>query len=349
LERKDVDVLELVEHLVGMQAQVPMDPYTGLWARIDNFRPQELGRLIEEREAVRMPLMRTTVHLVSAPDALMLRPLFQPVLTRTLRSTQFGKDVAGMEMEPLLTAATALVEERPRTKRELRQLLGPLWPKRNANSMVQAVHYLMPLLQVPPRGVWGARGEPRWTTARAWLGRDPDPDPSPDEMVLRYLGAFGPAGVMDVQAWCGLTKLGEVVERLRPRLRTFRNEQGRELFDLPDAPRPPADTPAPVRFLPEYDNVLLSHADRSRFDPGDHPPLASGHGGFFAMALIDGRGGAIWSLRRSGAAADLLVEPFVKLSRAQHAELEEEAARLMAFLAADAGTQEIRVIPIPRL
>jgi len=140
-----------------------------------------------------------------------------------------------------------------------------------------------------------------------------------------------------------------VVERLKPRLRTFRNEQGRELFDLPDAPRPPADTPAPVRFLPEYDNVLLSHADRSRFDPGDHPPLASGRGGFFAMALIDGRGGAIWSLRRSGAAADLLVEPFVKLSRAQHAELEEEAASLMAFLAADAATQEIRVIPIPRL
>jgi len=141
-----------------MQAQVPMDPYTGLWARIDNFRPEKLGRLIEEREAVRMPLMRTTVHLVSAPDALMLRPLFQPVLTRTLRSTQFGKDVAGMEMEPLLTAALALVEERPRTKRELRQLLGPLWPDRNANSMVQAVHYLMPLVQVPPRGVWGARG-----------------------------------------------------------------------------------------------------------------------------------------------------------------------------------------------
>ena len=154
---------------------------------------------------------------------------------------------------------------------------------------------------------------------------------------------------MDVQAWCGLTKLGEVVERLRPALRSFRNEQGRELFDLPEAPRPPADTPAPVRFLPEYDNVLLSHSDRSRFDPGDHPPLASGHGGFFAMVLIDGRGGAIWSLRRKGPAADLLVEPFVKLSQGQRTELEEEAASLMAFLAADAATQEVRVVPMSGL
>ena len=201
------------------------------------------------------------------------------MLGRGYRASPFGQAVAGTDLSEVLAAGRELVEVRPRTSPELARLLGERWPDIPTDSLTYAVGYLVPLVHVPPRGLWGRTGPVARTTMEAWLGRPLAEHPSIDELVVRYLRAFGPASVMDIQAWSGLTRLREVVERLRPRLETFRDERGRELFDLPDAPRPDADTPAPPRFLPEYDNVLLGHNDRSRIiPPGRSIPLPPGNG-----------------------------------------------------------------------
>jgi hypothetical protein len=325
---------EVVENLVGMQAQNPRDPYVALWTRLEGFDPDELGRLVADRQMVRSPLMRTTLHLVSADDCLTLDPLLRPVLERGFwTGTPFGRRIRGVDIDAVLGAGRALLDERPRTNAELRAHLGQRWPHHDASSLAYAVRHLVPVVQVPPRGVWGRKGVPTWATTEHWLGRPPDPAPSIDEVVLRYLAAFGPASVMDVQAWSGLTRLRGVTDRLRPRLRSFRDEQGRELLDLPDAPLPDPDTPAPVRFLPEYDNVVLGHADRSRITAGaaERWPTDGLH---WSALLVDGFVAGVWRMAQDRRTATLMVEPFAPLR--DPAAVEQEATRLLAFLAPEA-------------
>lgn len=347
LRRRKLGALAAIEHLAGMQAQAPNAPYIGLWSRLAGFRHEELAALITGRQAVRIAVMRGTVHLVSAADCLAMRPLVQAVFDRELRRHgNWGAGLAGMDLGALAAAGRALVEERPRTMAQLRALLQARWADRDAGSLAYGVRNLLPLVQVPPRGVWGKGGLPALTTAEAWLGRPLAPKPSLGNLIERYLAAFGPASVLDMQAWSGLTRLRDVAERLRPRLRTFRDERGAELFDLPEGPRPDADTPAPPRFLPEYDNVLVAYADRTRVVTDEHRSrLVGDNGQIGGTFLLDGLIRGTWKIRRERGAAVLAIAPFARLRPRETAALTEEAEGLLAFAAGEAQGHDIRMGP----
>jgi hypothetical protein len=253
-------------------------------------------------------------------------------MERTFRSTPWRRGIDGVDQEELVAAGRALIEERPRTRTELRALLGPRWPEADPNALAYAISYLVPTVQVTPRGVWGAAGQATLTTPEAWLGRPLDPDPSPEEWVERYLAAFGPASVADVRTWSGLTGLRAVVDGMRPRLRAFRDERGVELLDLPEAPLPDPDTPAPPRFLPEYDNVALSHADRGRIVPaGVTIPLPPGNGGAMGTFTVDGFIRGTWRMTRTRERASVVLAPEPPLTDAELAAVAPEADALMAF------------------
>jgi hypothetical protein len=340
LERSVRTARDVIEDLVGLQAQEPIDPYVALWTRVVDFDPTELSGLLESRAAVRMGLLRGTLHLVTARDALALYPIVADVMARSWRSSPFAKRLDGVDIDAVLRAARAAVEERPMTPSDLGLALAPGWSDRDPTSLANAARFLLPLVQVPPRGLWGRTGRPMNTTAEAWLGRPMDRTPSIDDLVRRYLRAFGRASVADMRVWSWLTGLRLVVERLRPGLRTFRDEAGRELFDVPDAPIATGEERAPIRFLPQYDNVFLSHADRSRIL---HPTISIADMTWRGGVLIDGFVGAAWRIVRRRGDATLTVTRYDTLDGQQRAAIEEEAERLLAFLAPDAKTRAIAI------
>jgi hypothetical protein len=308
-----------------------------LWTRLTSFRPNQLSELITSRRAVRVALLRSTIHLVTDRDCLRLRPVLQPYLERHFYTgTPFGQRVRGVDTSRLVTAARALLDEKPRTMAELGTLLHEQWPDRDATSLAYAIRELVPLVQVPPRGVWGASGQSRCATAEHWLGRPLEADPSPEKMVLRYLKSFGPSTVSDVQAWSG-PNLRNVVESLRPRLRTFRDENRRELLDVPDAPLPDGDVPAPPRFLPEYDNILLAHADRTRVIAVPFRPAI-----LTSSLLVDGFVAATWKIVRLPGRARLVIEAYKPIRKADREAVGEEGMRLLAFAASDASDHDIQ-------
>jgi Winged helix DNA-binding domain len=338
LARVSRPAIEEVQHLVGLQAQVPTDPYVALWSRLEGFTTGELSGLVERSEVVRTPVMRGTLHLVTAEDALSLRALTQPVLERMFwKGSPFARHLEGLDAKEVLAAGRAFLDEKPRPSSALARHLGTRWPDRDATALAYALRFLTPMIQVPPRGMWGASHQPTWATTETWLGRPVPDDPSPDTAIIRYLAAFGPASVMDVQAWCWRTKFRDGMERLRPSLRTFRSETGIELFDLPDAPRPDPDTPAPPRFLPEYDNLVLSHADRTRVID-----RVFGDDWWKGACLIDGVVRATWRFAREPESIRLEIKTFIPIDQANRNGLAEEGERLLAFVAPEAVNREIR-------
>ncbi|MHC3469815.1 winged helix DNA-binding domain-containing protein [Streptomyces sp. 7R007] len=326
LRRAPMPAKDAVEHLVGLQAQNVRPPYVALAARLDGFAPQHLSALMAEREVVRIVTLRSTLHTHTAADALTLRPLVQPARERELAG--FRKRLAGVDLDRLAALARDLVEAEPRTMKQLREALLAEWPDADPQALALAARCRLPLVQVTPRGLWDRSGQVALTTAEHWLGRPAQQAPSADSAVLRYLAAFGPASVRDMQTWAGLTRLRDVFERLRPRLLTFRDESGVELFDLPDAPRPDPDTPAPPRFLPEFDNLLLSHADRTRVVPPAYWGRSWAGNQAYRTFLVDGFLAGVWKPEQDA----LVIEPFGSLTRAQRADLTAEAERMLGTL-----------------
>ncbi|WP_327727154.1 winged helix DNA-binding domain-containing protein [Streptomyces sp. NBC_00487] len=320
---------DAVAHLLGLQAQNVRPPYYALAARLEGFAPEQLSELMADRAVVRIVTMRSTIHTHTAEDCLTLRPLVQPARERELNL--FRKGLAGVDLDRLAAIARELVEAEPRTLKQLREALLVEWPDADPFALGIAARCRLPLVQVTPRGLWGRSGQVALTTAEHWLGRPAEPAPAPETVVRRYLAAFGPASVKDMQTWAGLTRLREAFERLRPELLTFRDDHGTELFDLPDAPRPDPETPAPPRLLPEFDNLLLSHADRSRVVPPDLKGRSWQGNQAYRTFLVDGFLAGIWKLD----AGVLTLEPFGRLTRQQRADLVAEAERTLTTLHGD--------------
>jgi hypothetical protein len=337
LERRKQPAADVIEHLVGMQAQEPQAPYIGLWNRIEGFDPEELSGLIERREAVRASLMRSTIHLVTARDALTLRPLIQPVLERTFRGSAYSKQLGGAPLGELLAHGRRLIDEQPRTRAELGPLLAERWPDADPGSLSAAIGFLVPGVQVPPRGLWRRSGQARWAGAGAWLGRELDPSPSRAELLTRYLNAFGPASVKDAQAWSGLTRLREVAKELD--LVAYEDENGTELLDVPEAPLPDESTPAPPRFLAPFDNAILGHADRGRILPRELRDLAY-RDRLMRTFLVDGSVAGTWRVEGSA----LVVQPFAPLERTDRDAVHEEAERLLAFRPPHADAETVQIV-----
>lgn len=338
LRRSPMPVLNAVDHLVGMQAQLPMNPYLGLWSRIEQFQPEDLAQLLLDRAVVRIVVMRGTIHLVTADDCLAIRPLMQPVLDGELkRHRDFAPALVGVDLKPVLTAARKILAERPRTNPQLRAALAERFPDLDAAALAFACRNRLALIQVPPRGVWGRSAAVTTTTAESWLGRPLARKPSIDELVLRYLAAYGPATVADIASWSRLTGMREVADRLEPRLRTFQDEKGRDLCDLPDAPRPDPDTKASARFLPEYDNVLLSFTDRGRFVDDARPaPPADATRTVRGTVLHDGMLSGTWRIETdTNDVATLWVDHLGHLTKAATAAIGAEGRRLLRFLATE--------------
>ncbi|MFI5975331.1 winged helix DNA-binding domain-containing protein [Streptomyces sp. NPDC051452] len=331
LRRSERSALDAVRHLLGLQAQNVEPPYHALAARLDGFAPERLSTLMAGREVARIVTLRSTLHTHTADDCLALRTFVQPARTRELAAFRAG--LTGVDLDRLAALGRELVETEPRTMAQLRRTLGAEWPAADPQALAVAARCLLPLVQVTPRGMWGVSGQVALTTAEHWLGRPAGPAPAPESVVRRYLAAFGPASVRDMQTWAGLTRLRDTFERLRPELLTFRDPRGTELFDLPDAPRPDPATPAPPRFLPEYDNLLLAHADRTRVVPAAHRGRNRQGNQAHRTLLVDGFLAGLWRLD----GATLVIEPFGKLTGAQREEVAEEGQRMLRVLRPEAA------------
>lgn len=335
LKRQEMSVPATLEHLVGMQAQAPNLPYVGLWARLEGFRPDALSELVESRRAVRISLMRNTIHLVTTSDALALKPLFQPLHERGyLKGSPWGRGKSQADMAAILDAGREIMGERPRTIAELGKMLKQRFPDQDSDALAYGVRYMLPMIFATPRGIWGARGQVTLTTMEAWLGRSPGPAISAQKLVLRYLAAFGPASPMDMRAWSGLA-MRPAFEGLRPRLKAFRDENRIELFDLPRAPRPKPEISVPVRFMPDFDNILLAHADRTRImTKGTHLGMFNSAGTMTGSVLVDGFVRAMWKPVKTKGATQLSITPFDKpIPKADRSAIAEEGTRLLEFLA----------------
>jgi hypothetical protein len=342
LERRAVPVPEAVERLAGMQAQEPRPPFVGLWSRLQGFRREDLVEALKGYEVVRGPLMRSTLHLLSAADFATFRPALAPSLNVAVRA--LGSSAKGLDSVDFLPAAVELLEEEPRAYNDLRLLLAERFPEVNHRALGYAVRTQLPLVMVPTDDPWAFPRVAKFALAEAGLGRPIPADGPPEAMIRGYLAAFGPASVADFVEWSGLKRMKPAFEELRPALEVFVDENGRELFDVPGAPRPDPDTPAPPRFLPEFDSLVLAHADRSRLLADEHRPgLVTKNLRVKATFLQDGSVAGTWTVERKRGVATLCIAPFEPLPRKAAAELVAEGERLLRFGEGEDSALDVKI------
>jgi winged helix DNA-binding protein len=320
LERKRLSPTAVVERLVGMQAQWPPAPYVGIWTRATSFRREALEREIARANVVRATVMRMTLHLVSRRDYALLRAALSETnyLDQTSTARRLAPEMRALASTGPLTSADALAY----LERE-HGLTG-----RQARLAWRGARVRAHLLPHHESSFWRPARNSRYVAHDEPEAHDPTEARA--EILRRYLAAFGPASRKDIVAWSMMRvpEISRALERLEP-LRRFRDELGRELLDVPHAPLPDPDTPAPVRFLPKWDNVLISFADRTRILPEQYRKRIIRTNGDVAQTfLVDGFVAGTWSFVDGRVAP----EPFEELSRSVGRELEEEGARLEAFL-----------------
>jgi hypothetical protein len=342
LEREALSVTSAIERLAGMQAQLAASPYVGLWTRLRDFKREDLAREIEKRKVVKATFIRATLHLCTAEDYLRFRTALQPLLIGA--SGEIVRRRGGdFDLDRVLKVARKFIGEKPRTFAEISEMLARLMPDVDVGAMRYSVRTHIPLVQVPVDSGWSYSNKPEFTLAEEWIGRKSSPKDNLPELVERYLAAFGPASVTDAQTWLGM-KLKDAFEKLRPELQVYRGEGRVELFDLPGARLPAEEVPAPVRFLPEYDNLLLSHSNRTRVIAEEHRSKVFLPGlRVAATILVDGFVHGTWKIEKSRSAATLVIEPFGKLAKKDRAALVEEGERLLEFVEADAKSREVRI------
>jgi hypothetical protein len=341
LERADASPVEAVERLVGLQAQFAKAPFIALWSRLAGFRRADLARLFDDRKLVRATLMRATLHVMSAADYARFRMTLQPLLATAVAG--LGDRAKGIDADRVVDAGTKFFQRGPGDFEALREAFTKgEGLKGDVRAMAYLVRTRVPLVQVPDGGAWSFAAGGTFALAESWLKRPVEPEARLADFAWCYLKAFGPASVADAQTWSGLKDLKGTFEELRPKLTVFQDEGGRELFDIPDAPRPPADTPAPARFLPDFDGLLLGHADRTRVISEEHRKrIGTKNLLVVATFLVDGEVAGTWKAEKRRGTAQLTVEPFEKLKKAVRTELEAEGTRLLKFIEEDAKAFEV--------
>jgi hypothetical protein len=344
LSRESTTATTAVERLAGLQAQLARPPFVGLWTRIEGFQRKDLLAALQRREIIRATAMRGTLHLMSAADYMALRGPLHPMLIRGMQAI-LRERAQDLDLDALQTEARKFFGGKPATFNDLRNHLKAKNTQADERAMGYAIRMHLPLVQVPTDDPWGFPAASDFALADDWIGKKVSTEEAPAHaLVRRYLGAFGPAAPRDAQVWSGLQSLRAAFEELRPELVTFRDERKRELFDLPEAPRPDEDTPAPVRFLPEFDNLVLAHDDRTRVIADEHrPKVTLKNLQVRATFLVDGLVAGTWKVERKKKVATLVLEPFGKLVKKTLVELEREGEALLRFVEEDALETAVRV------
>jgi hypothetical protein len=336
LEPSRGSVADVVGQLVAVQAQETDAPYVGLWTRMATFGHDDLTQALVGRAVVRGSLLRVTQHITTGDDYRWLRPLITARIGKTGLSA-FTRELAGLDLADLAAAGREILTGQTLTRPALARQLSERYPDRPKMSLAWAAQHQLPLVHPPPTGVWRRRGHVACALAEDWVG-PLEEQPSVRTLVWRYLASCGPASVADLQMWSGLRRLRTEVEALRPELTVYRDARGRELFDLPGLPVASGDEPASVRFLPEFDNLVLSHDDRSRIVADEfRPRVFPGYSMVHATFLVDGFVAGIWQITGD----EVRVAPFRPLAPDDADAVRAEADRLLPFLELGPGARVV--------